>query len=87
MNIFGKPAWLYFCISLASSAAAGVCAASDCKPVDREASINKVLSDHAGGKVLKVDERIDGKGCVELEIRILIDGTVKAVVISGNISA
>ncbi len=85
--MFGKPAWLYFWFSLASSAAAGVCAANDCEPVDRQASINKVLADHAGGKVLKVDERIDGKGCVELEIRILINGTVKAVVISGNISA
>lgn len=87
MNFFGKPAWQIFWMLLASTSLAGVCTANDCKPVDRETSINQVLKDNAGGKVLKVDERLDDNGCVVLEIRILTNGTVKAVVISGSISA
>lgn len=87
MNNFGKPIWFILWITLASSTLAGLCAADDCKPIDREASINKVLKEHSGGKVLKVDERVDDKGCAELEIRILIDGTVKAIVVSGGTSA
>lgn len=84
MNIFGKPTWFIVWITLASSTLAGLCVADDCTPIDREASINKVLKEHPGSKVLKVDERVDDKGCVELEIRVLIDGTVKAVVVSGG---
>lgn len=87
MNNFSKPTWFILLISLTSFTLAGVCAADDCKPIDREASINKVLKEHTGGKVLKVDERVDAQGCAELEIRLLIDGTVKAVVVSGGNSA
>lgn len=76
-------AWLL----IASATLAGVCNADDCKPVDREHSIDKVLQENTGGKVLKVEERIDDQGCVELEIRLLIDGTVKAIVVSGQSSA
>ena len=75
------------CFALASTSIAGVCLADDCKPVNREASISRVLSEHSGGKVLKVDERKDDNGCTELEIRILINGTVKAIVVSGQNSA
>lgn len=61
--------------------------AADCKPVNKDASINRILSDHAGSKVLKVDERQGANGCTDLEIRILIDGTVKAIVVKGQKSA
>jgi hypothetical protein len=85
--MINKTACGIVCFALASASIAGVCMADDCKPVNREASISKVLSDHSGGKVLKVDERKDDNGCTELEIRILIDGTVKAIVVSGQKSA
>lgn len=76
-----------FALAIASTCVAGLCHAEDCETVDREASIVQVLVDHSGGKVLKVDERTDENGCIELEIRILIDGTVKAVIIPGQKSA
>ncbi len=75
-------------IALAGTSFAGMCHAQDnCKPVNRDASISRVLSDHAGSKVLKVDERKGDNGCTDLEIRILIDGTVKAIVVKGQKSA
>lgn len=75
-------------IAVAGTSIAGVCQARDnCKPVNRDASISRVLSDHAGSKVLKVDERKGANGCTDLEIRILIDGTVKAVVVKGQKAA
>ena len=86
--MINKTARGILCFAIASTSIASLCvAADDCKPVNREASISKVLSDHSGGKVLKVDERKDDNGCTELEIRILIDGTVKAIVVSGQKSA
>ena len=87
MNNILKPKWLLLLFALTGSSVASISAASDCKPIDREASINKILKDHSGGKVLKVDERTNAQGCVELEVRILIDGTVKAVVVTGSTSA
>ena len=75
-------------ILIAGSSIAGLCHAEDnCKPVNRDASISRVLNDHAGSKVLKVDERKGANGCTDLEIRILIDGTVKAIVVKGQKSA
>jgi len=74
---------------LAGTSFAGVCYAEDedCKPVNRDASVSRVLKDHEGSKVLKVEEREGESGCTDLEIRILIDGTVKAVVVKGQKSA
>ncbi len=85
--MINKTACSILCFALASTSIASLCQADDCAPVNREASISKVLSDHSGGKVLKVDERKDDNGCTELEIRILIDGTVKAIVVTGQKSA
>lgn len=87
MNKLLKPNWLLLLIALTSSSVASICAANDCKPIDREASITQILKDHSGGKVLKVDERVNDQGCAELEVRILINGTVKAVVVTGSTSA
>ena len=85
--MINKTACGILCFAIASTSIAGLCRADDCKPVNREASISKILSDHTGSKVLKVDEKKDDNGCTELEIRILIDGTVKAIVVSGQKSA
>jgi hypothetical protein len=75
-------------LTLAAAPVAAVCQADEqCKPVNRDASISRVLNDHAGSKVLKVDEREGADGCTDLEIRILIDGTVKAIVVKGQKSA
>ena len=87
MNNIVKPNWLLLLIALTGSSVTSISTANDCKPVDREASINQILKDHSGSKVLKVDERVNDKGCVELEVRILINGTVKAVVVTGRTSA
>lgn len=76
-----------FALAIASTCVAGLCHADDCETIDRQASIVQILNDHGGGKVLKVDERTDENGCIELEIRILINGTVKAVIVPGQKSA
>jgi len=55
---------------------------AECQPVDREKSISRVLEEHPGGKVLKIAEQTDEDGCARLEIRILIDGTVKAITVN-----
>ena len=57
-----------------------VAAASDCKKLNPESAVAKVVSEH-GGKVLKVEETADSKGCKALKIRILVDGTIKAITI------
>lgn len=74
-------------VVLASAAYGGVCAANDCKPMDPESAVAKLVSQHAGGKVLKVEEKIDAKGCAELKVRILIDGTIKAITIANGTGA
>lgn len=69
------------CFLLAGSSFGNVCNAEDCKTLDQEVVIARLVTEHEGGKVLKVEESIDAKGCVELKVRILIDGTVKAITI------
>lgn len=64
----------------------GVAAASDCKTVNPESAVAKVVLEH-GGVVLKVEETADSKGCVELKVRILIDGTIKAITIPNTAGA
>ncbi len=58
--------------------------ANDCKTINRDSAIAKLVSEHEGSKVLKVEEALDTKGCTELKVRILIDGTIKAVTISNG---
>ena len=66
---------------LAGFAIGGVCNASDCKKLDPESAVARLVTENAGGKVLKVEETTDSKGCVALKVRILIDGTIKAITI------
>lgn len=72
---------------LAGAAIGGVCAADDCQPVNPEAVIADLVIENEGGKVLKVEETIDAQGCVELKVRILIDGTIKAITIPNETGA
>ncbi len=72
---------------LAGAAFSGVCAANDCKPMDPESAVANLVSQHTGGKVLKVEETINAKGCAELKVRILIDGTIKAITIPNGTGA
>jgi len=72
--------------ALCASAYASVCNAADCENIDPESRIAELLEE-TEGKVLKVEETIDPQGCVELQIRILIDGTVKAVTIKNQSGA
>jgi len=78
-----KHCLLYFCVALGMSAVSSTSIANDCKPVNREQSIQKILSENNGSKVLKVVEKYDDRGCPQLVIRILVDGTVKAIKVSG----
>jgi len=59
-----------------------VAADTACKPVDLEKLIAKILSENDGGVVLKVDDQTDDHGCRQLLIRILVDGTVKAITVN-----
>lgn len=63
-------------------AAAGTGITAKCQPVDREKSITRVLERNPGSKVLKVMEGKGEDGCAMLKIRILVDGTVKAVTVN-----
>ena len=72
---------------LAGTAFGSVCAANDCKTIDREEAIAGLVAQHEGSKVLKVEESLDPQGCVELKVRILIDGTVKAITIPNETGA
>ncbi len=78
-------------ILLAVTAFGGVlsstAAAKDCKKMDQEVAIANIVTEHAGGKVLKVEESVDAKGCVQLRVRILIDGTIKAITIPNETGA
>jgi len=76
------------CILLAGTSFGSVShTAEDCKEMDQEEVIAKIVIEHEGGKVLKVEESVDAKGCVELIVRILIDGTVKAITIPNKTGA
>lgn len=72
---------------LAGAAIGGVCAADDCETIEPEIVIAQLVDEHEGGKVLKVEETIDEQGCVELKVRILIDGTIKAITIPNSTGA
>lgn len=56
--------------------------ASACEQPNRDVAIAQVLSDNPGGKILKVEQITEAGGCA-LHIRVLIDGTVKLVVVQG----
>ena len=58
-------------------------AAHACQAPDRERAIAQVLSQHPGGKILKVEEK-KANECTDLKIRVLVNGTVKLVVIKGS---
>jgi len=62
-------------------------AEESCKEMDQEDIIAELVTEHEGGKVLKVEESVDAEGCVELIVRILIDGTVKAITIPNETGA
>ena len=64
-----------------------VSAAEDCKAMDPKVVIADLVMEHEGSKVLKVEESVDDMGCVELKVRILIDGTVKAITIPNTTGA
>jgi len=70
-----------------SSAFSDASAAEDCKTMDPEVVIADLVIEHEGSKVLKVEESVDDMGCVELKVRILIDGTVKAITIPNTTGA
>ena len=56
-----------------------------CQTPDKDAAVAKVLSDHPGGKILKVEEKKSkSNSCSDLKIRVLVNGTVKLVVIKGR---
>ncbi len=63
-------------------AAAGTGMTAKCQPIDREKSISNILERNPGSKVLKIAEHTDDAGCAMLKIRILVDGTVKAVTVN-----
>ncbi len=71
----------------ASAAISSVSATGNCKTLDPESAVAMLVTEHAGGKVLKVEEAADANGCKELKIRILIDGTIKAITIPNKTGA
>lgn len=72
---------------LAGAAVGGVCSADDCETIEPEVIIAQLVDEHEGGKVLKVEETVDAQGCVELKVRILIDGTIKAITLPNSTGA
>ncbi len=75
-----------FCV-LSATAIGGVCTADDCTEIDSDGTIADLLLENEGGKVLKVEETIDAQGCIELKVRILVNGTVKAITIPNETGA
>ena len=73
--------------ALCTCATIGVSPAAECKVMDTEAILAKLMKKHEGSKVLKVEEKLDSKGCTELKVRILIDGTVKAITVANKSGA
>ena len=63
---------------------AGTGVTANCQPIDREKSISRVLERNPGGNVLKIAEHLGEDGCARLRIRILVDGTVKAVTVNST---
>ena len=70
-----------------SVAFGNICHAKDCKEINADQAVANLAKEHEGSKVLKVEESTDDKGCAELKIRILIDGTVKAITIPNETGA
>ncbi len=71
-------------LALAAATLSGSPAALACQAPDKDAAIARVLAEHPGGKILKVEQKSDAKNCVNLKIRVLVNGTVKLVVIKGS---
>ncbi len=74
----------WFLLALPGTSVTPVQAANKCAAIDREQSIQSVMAGNPGAKILKVIERENNNGCKVLVIRILIDGTVKAIKIKGK---
>jgi len=55
-----------------------------CTTPDRNAAVKSLMEQYPGSKVLKVKKVRGSSGCDELHVRILVDGTVKVVVIKGD---
>lgn len=84
LNIRIKILWRFVLVALLALTAAGAGMTAKCQPIDREKSISKILDSNPGSKVLKVAEQTDEDGCAMLKIRILVDGTVKAVTVNSK---
>jgi len=72
---------------LCSVAVGNACHADGCKEIDTEQTIADLVKQNEGSKVLKVEESTDDKGCVVLEVKILVDGTVKVITIPNETGA
>jgi len=72
---------ILLCCALSTATIANVCHANDCKEINTEDALADLVEQNNGGKVLKVEEAIDEQGCTMLKVRILVDGTIKAVTI------
>ena len=70
--------------AISTCVAIGTSPAAECKVMDKEGTVAALMEKHEGSKVLKVEEKRDSKGCTELKVRILIDGTVKAITIANK---
>lgn len=95
-GLYGRPGDLQVRNSISTLAAgmllAGVVTttaygAEDCKSIDPEQAIADLVLDKEGGKVLKVEESENAHGCIELKVRILIDGTIQAITIPNETGA
>ena len=84
LNISIKNLWRFVLVAILVLTAAGTGLTAKCEPIDREKSISKILDSNPGSKVLKVAEQTDEDGCAMLKIRILVDGTVKAVTVNSK---
>lgn len=78
--------WQLAVFSILTLITAGTGIAANCPSVDKEKSIARLLEQHPGGKVLKIAEHTNEDGCMELQIRILVDGTVKAITIKDTVN-
>lgn len=78
---------LAFACVLCTSAYGVVCNADDCEDPNTELTIAGLIKENSGSKVLKVEEALDEQGCIELRVRILINGTVKAITIPNGTGA
>ena len=81
----GPASTAVFVIAIVALIGCGIASANDqCKKIDKDAAVARVMSANPDSKVLKVIEEKDDQGCTRLKIRILKDGTVKSVPVNGG---